>query len=387
MFFCGIDVAKRNHVAVFLDNSGQTVQPAFSFANSRDGFDHLLQQLQGLPQPVTIGLEATGHYWLALFEALTAARFEVIVLNPLQVHAYRKSGIRKRKTDRSDAALIADFVRIGNGQPTSAALPVLLPMRELARFRFHLSALMGDCKRKVLCVLDRVFPEYETLFSSVFVTTSRQLLQEAVTAQQFTDFDLTELTRLLQTTSRGRFGLERAQTIQKVARQSVGVTFLTDAVHREIRCLLQQMELLETQHQQVDAALTQLLAQLPQHITSIPGIGVPTGATLLAEIGDVNRFESLEKLVAYAGIDASVYQSGEFAAKQTHMSKRGSAYLRHALWQAASMAIQYDADLKAYYQRRRSEGKAHGTVLGAVCRKLLARIYVVLKEQRPYVVR
>jgi transposase len=387
MYFCGIDVAKRNHTAVFLDNTGQVVKPAFSFANSKDGFDHLRQQLQTLSAPVTIGLEATGHYWLALFEMLTNQGFEVIVLNPLQVAAYRKSGVRKRKTDRSDAVWIADFVRIGNGQPASPALPLLLQMRELARFRFRLSELIGDCKRKVLCVLDRVFPEYETLFSSVFIASSRQLLQRAVTAQEFADFDLSELTKLLQTASHGRFGSERAQTIQTVARQSVGVQFLTDAVRLEIRCLLEQMDLLDTQRQQVDAALTQLMTQLPQHITSIPGIGVPTGAAILSEIGDVHRFDSPEKLVAYAGIDASVYQTGEFTATQTHMSKRGSPYLRHALWQAASMAIQYDADLQAYYQRRRAEGKAHGTVLGAVCRKLLARIYVVLKEQRPYVVR
>lgn len=387
MFFCGIDVAKRKHTAVFLDNTGKVVQPAFSFANSKEGFDHLHPQLKQRSEPVTIGLEATGHYWLALFEMLTSQGFEVIVLNPLQVAAYRKSGVRKCKSDRSDAVWIADFVRIGNGQPASPALPVLLQMRELARFRFRLSELIGDCKRKVLCVLDRVFPEYETLFSSVFIASSRQLPQRAVTAQEFADFDLSELTKLLQTASHGRFGSERAQTIQTLARQSVGVKFLTDAVRLEIRCLLQQMDLLDTQRQQVDEALTQLMTQLPQHITSIPGVGVPTGAAILSEIGDVHRFESLEKLVAYAGIDASVYQTGEFTATQTHMSKRGSPYLRQALWQAASMAIQYDADLKAYYQRRRSEGKAHGTVLGAVCRKLLARIYVVLKEQRPYVVR
>ena len=123
--------------------------------------------------------------------------------------------------------------------------------------------------------------------------------------------------------------------------------------------------------------------QVPQHLASIPGVGPTTGAALLAEIGDIQRFDAPEKLVAYAGIDATVYQTGQSEARQMHMSKPGSPYLRHALWQAASMAIQYDDELRAYYDRKRKEGKSHGTALGAVCRKLLTRVYIVLKEIAP----
>ena len=133
--------------------------------------------------------------------------------------------------------------------------------------------------------------------------------------------------------------------------------------------------------------LEHLMQQLPQYITSIPGIGLATGAAILSEIGDINRFESPEKLVAYAGIDATVYQSGQFEALETHMSKRGSPYLRQALWQAASMAVLHDPQLKNYYQRKKAEGKHHGTAIGAVCRKLVARIFIILKENRPYEIR
>jgi transposase len=342
-----------------------------------------------LAEPLTIGLEATGHYWLALYEELiqTRAGRTVIVLNPLQVAAYRKSGVRKVKNDRSDAVWIADFVRIAHLPPTHRDLPALLQLRELSRFRYHLTDQIGDCKRKLLTILDRVFPEYEKLFSSVFLQASRTLLKEAVSAQEVAEFDLQELSDLLHKASRGRFGTEQAEHLQRQARQSVGVGFLKDAVRMEMRCLLEQIELLEAQRDQVEVALEALMAQVPQFLTSIPGIGLATGAALLAEIGDVSRFESVEKLVAYAGIDASVYQTGQFTATEAHMSKRGSPYLRLALWQAASMAILYDAELKAYYQRKRAEGKHHGTALGAICRKLLARIYVVLKEQRPYLIR
>jgi len=303
------------------------------------------------------------------------------------VSAYRKSGVRKVKNDRTDAVWIADFVRVSNLQASSQDMPVLLQLRELSRFRYWLVDQLGDCKRKLLTILDRVFPEYESLFSSVFLQSSRTLLKEAVSAQEFAEFDLQQLTEVLSRSSRGHFGADKAEQLQQQARQSIGVGFLANAAQLEMRCLLNQIELLEAQQDQVEQTLAQLMQQIPQYITSIPGIALSTGAAILSEIGDVTRFDHEEKLIAYAGIDATVYQSGQFQASEAHMSKRGSPYLRHALWQAAFMAIRYDPELQAYYQRKRAEGKAHGTALGAVCRKLLVRIYVILKEQRPYIIR
>ena len=387
MYYCGIDVAKRKHAIALLDENGQPVQRAFTIENTRAGFDQLLQALAALNGPVLIGLEATGHYWWALYDDLTHHEHRVVVLNALQVHAFRKSGVRKVKSDRTDAVWIAEFLRFSRPEPAKPTTAVFLQLKDVSRFRYHLSDQIGDCKRKLLSVLDRVFPEYETLFSSVFLTTSRQLLTQAVSPQALADFDLQELTELLHTASRGRFDRAKADALQTLAKQSVGVRFLADATQLQVRCLLGQIDLLEEQRQLVDDALAQLMAQVPQHLTSIPGVGSTTGAALLAEIGDIQRFDAPEKLVAYAGIDATVYQTGQFEARQMHMSKRGSPYLRHALWQAASMAIRYDDELRAYYDRKRQEGKSYGTALGAVCRKLITRVYIVLKENRPYEVR
>ena len=387
MYYCGIDVAKRKHAIALLDENGQPVQRAFTIENTRAGFDQLLQALAALNGPVLIGLEATGHYWWALYDDLTQHEHRVVVLNALQVHAFRKSGVRKVKSDRTDAVWIAEFLRFSRPEPAKPTTAVFLQLKDVSRFRYHLSDQIGDCKRKLLSVLDRVFPEYETLFSSVFLTTSRQLLTQAVSPQALADFDLQELTELLHTASRGRFDRAKADALQTLAKQSVGVRFLADAAQLQVRCLLGQIDLLEEQRQLVDDALAQLMAQVPQHLTSIPGVGSTTGAALLAEIGDIQRFDAPEKLVAYAGIDATVYQTGQFEARQMHMSKRGSPYLRHALWQAASMAIRYDDELRAYYDRKRQEGKPHGTALGAVCHKLITRVYIVLKENRPYEVR
>jgi transposase len=387
MYYCGIDVAKRKHAIALSDQHGQAVQRSFTIENTRAGFDQLLQVLGGLNGPVVIGLEATGHYWWALYEDLTQHEYSVVVLNALQIHAFRKSGVRRVKSDRTDAGWIAEFLRFSQPEPAEPTTAVFLQLKDVSRFRYHLSDQIGDCKRKLLSILDRVFPEYETLFSSVFLSSSRQLLAKAASAQELATFDLNELTALLQTASRSRFGRPKAEAVQTLARQSVGVRFLADAAQLEVRCLLAQIDLLDEQRDQVDVALAQLMDQIPQHLTSMPGVGPTTGAALLAEIGDIHRFDAPEKLVAYAGIDATVYQTGQFQARQMHMSKRGSPYLRHALWQAASMAIQYDDELRAYYDRKRQEGKSHGTALGAVCRKLLTRVYIVLKENRPYQIR
>lgn len=387
MFYCGIDVAKHKHAVVVLDEQGQVHKPSFNAENTHAGMDQLLEVLKPFADNVCIGLEATGHYWLSLYDVLTRNNYPVVVLNPIQVSAFRRSGVRKVKNDRNDAVWIANFVRISNIPAASRDIPSLLQLRELSRFRFWLTDQIGDCKRKLLTILDRVFPEYESLFSSVFVQSSKAMLKEAVSAQEFADYDLQELSELLRKTSRGKFGKEKAQEIQAQARQSIGVGFLADAVRVEMRCLLAQIELLEEQQEEVNKAQEALMQAIPQYITTIPGIALPTGAAILAEIGDVSRFESEEKLVAYAGIDATVHQSGQFNAGKMHMSKRGSPYLRLALWQAASMAIRHNEELKEYYQKKRKEGKAHGTALGAVCRKLLIRVYVILKENRPYEIR
>jgi transposase len=384
MFYCGIDIAKRKHAVALLDEHGHSHKAVFTIENNQSGMETLLAELKPLGE-VRIGLEATGHYWLVLYDVLTRNGYSVSVLNPMQIAAYRKSGLRKVKNDSTDAVWIADFLRISNAPPSIQEIPILMQLRELTRFRFWLSEQIGDCKRKLLTILDRVFPEYEKIFSNVFLTSSRALLQEAVSAQEFANFNLDELTELLATSSRSRFGLEKAKQIQEQAQRSIGVSFLADAAHVEMRCLLAQIALLEEQQVEVEKAVEDLMAQIPQHITSIPGVGAVTGAAILAEIGDIHRFESPEKLVAYAGIDATVHQSGQFEAKQMHMSKRGSAYLRLGLWQAASLSILHNEELKIYYQKKRKEGKAHRVAIGAICRKLLVRIYAILKENRPYV--
>jgi transposase len=383
----GIDVAKRSHEACFMSADGQEVGRSLRFPNTVGGVEALTERLRGLGQPASIALEATGHYWLALHERLTREGFLVQLINPLQTDAYRRTTVRKVKSDRRDCWIIADFQRIGRVRPGYVPQASILQLRELTRFRFKLVDQVGDAKRKIITVLDRVFPEYESFFSDLFILTSRRLLRSAVTAEDFAAFDLDELAALLKESSRGRFGRDKAQAIQMTARNSLGLSSLGPVATVELRCLLDQIEFLEGQIVTVEAAIEELMAATEQHLTTIKGISMVLAATIVAEIGDISRFNRLESLVAYAGIDPAVYSSGEFTGTQVHLSKRGSPYLRRALWLAATTAHRWNPDLQEYLERKIKAGKPYGVAMGAVCRKLLSRIYVVLKENRPYELR
>jgi transposase len=394
MYHIGIDVAKDHHDALGLDDAGRIILPAFRFSNTRAGVEELIARLKALNGEVRLAMESTGHYWVALYEYLVDRSYAVTVFNPLQIRAYRQVGIRKAKTDRIDSYYIADFLRVRVTAAVMVPSATRRQLRHLARFRFALTDRSSGLRRRAHMVLDQVFPEYPALFARPFDTTSRQLLRQAVTAEEFAAWPLDDLTVAIHQASRGRLGQEKAQAIYTAAHTSLGIRSLTRVAKQEMACLLHQMDLLDQQIETIDQTLSELLASEPQYLTTIPGIGTVLAATILGEIGDIHRFASLKPLVAFAGFDPTVYQSGQFQATQTTLSKRGSPYLRRAIWLAATSARLYNPDLAAFYQRKRDQGKHHNTTMAAVCHRLLARIYVVLpigppwgKEQRPFQVR
>lgn len=384
MIAIGIDVGKRHHEACLLDDDGQLVGRPLRFANTAVGVRQFEARVQGLGEPTTIGLEASGVYWLGLHRRLVAAGWPVQVINPLQTEAFRTTGVRQAKTDRRDAAVIADLVRIGRARPSYVPDDTILQLRELTRFRWGLVDRLGDAKRRVLTVLDRVFPEFAAHFTDPFGASGRELLGRAASAADFAALDLADLTATLERASRKRFGRAKAEALQQSAADSLGLTGLGPVAGLEVRALLAQLALLEGQVAEVDRAAAEVLATLDQHLTTIPGVGPVLAATILAEIGDVTRFARVEALVAYAGLDPGVFESGQFRGRRQHLSKRGSPYLRRALFLAAHSAQLHNADLHGYLERKLAEGKPYRAALVAVAHKLLARCYVVLKEGRPY---
>ena len=391
MITVGIDVGKRAHHACFLDPQGQALARPLRFANTAAGVRQLEERVLALGGPATVGLEASGHYWLGLQRRLTAVGLAVQVVNPLQTDASRAVGVRRAETDRRDAEVIADLVRIGRARPNDVPDDTILRLRELTRFRWGLVDQVGDAKRRLLGILDRAFPEFAAQVTDPFGATGRALLAQAASAAEYAALDLGALTATVERASRKRFGRAKAEAVRQAATDSLGLAALGTAARLEVGAVLALLGLLERQVADADRAVAALLAPLNQHLTTIPGIGPVLAATILAEIGDVARFPRVEALVADAGLDPGVFESGQFQGRRQHISKRGSPYLRRALFLpcpagagAAHGAHARTPDLAAYLARKRAEGKPYKVALIAVAHRLLARCHVVLKEGRPY---
>ena len=388
MLYLGIDVAKHNHVASLLDENAKPLFKAFSFANSTDGANSLLQKLYShiqCPDEVEIGMEATGHYWLSIYSFLISNGFVVHVVNPIQTDGWRKgTQIRKRKNDIIDSILIADLIRYGDFVETSLSDEDTMSLRNLSRFRHYLVSSIGDLKRKVICVLDQVFPEYQSVFSDIFGKTSKELLSHFQTADDFENITAEQLEDALKNVVFKGFAKNKLTHISKLAAHSFGLNFCRDSFSLQLKLLIEQIKFIEAQVDDVETEIHTILDRINSPITTIPGIGAVTGAAILGEIGDISRFSNASKLAAYAGIDASVSQSGEYQSTNNKMSKRGSPYLRKALFNAALVAAFNDPVFSAFYQKKRSEGKHHLTSIGAVARKLCNTIFAVLKNNTPY---
>jgi transposase len=371
-----------------MDDSGKIIFKAFSFPNTSEGGNALFSKLSSysnVSSDFKIGMEATGHYWLSIYSFLCEKEYVIHVINPIQTDGWRHgTEIRKRKNDIIDSVLIADLIRYGTFIETKLSDEDIYSLRTLCRFRGYLVSSIGDLKRKVICVLDQVFPEYEKIFSNVFGKTSKEILLMFSSPDEFHDISADTLAQLLAELSRKKIGEDKAKILKNKASNSFGIKFCKDSFTFQLRTLIEQINFIEQQVKQTEDEINQVMIQLDSHITSIPGIGVITGATILGEIGDINKFDSPRKLVAFAGLDASVSQSGEYQAIHNVMSKRGSPYLRKAIFQAALVASFKDPILSAFYQKKRAEGKHHLTCVGAVSRKMCNIIYAVLKNNKPY---
>lgn len=391
MFYIGVDIAKRSHEICFMDDNGDMLDGnSFKIPNTFSGLDKLQKMLDkyGLnPENSIVGMEATGHYWLVLYSWFIDNGFEVKVINPIVTDGYRNMLIRKVKNDSVDSAIVADVLRFGRYHETPVASEEMLSLKQLCRFRSSQIQTIGDLKRKVIALVDQVFPEYEGLFADMFGNTSIEILREYTTPEELASVSTRKLSNMLGSLSHGRFGKEKALELKTIASGSIGIKFATDAFAFQIRQILEQIEFVQEQLQEIEAEIDSYMDSLDSPITTIPGIGPVYGASILAEIGDIHRFPSGKQLVSYAGLDASVHDSGEFKGSESHISKRGSAFLRRAIWGAAFIASHSDPELSAYYQRLRARGKHHSVAVGAVARKLCYIIFAVLSENRPFEVR
>lgn len=381
MIYAGIDIAKLNHYASAIDSDGVVLIEPFEFLNDNAGFYTLLSKLNSFElDDIIIGLESTAHYGNNLVSFLVTKGLHVCVINPIQTATLRKNNIRKTKTDKVDTLVIAKAVALMD-HPRFVTLYdiALMQLKNLGRFRMKLVKQRSRTKIQLTAYLDQVFPELQYFFKSgIHQKTVYAILKEAPSATRIASMHLTHLKNLLVSNSHGHFKKETALELRVLAQKSVGTADRSLSI--QITQSIAQIELLDSQLDAVESEMKDIVTSLDSVIMTIPGIGPINGGMIIGEIGDINRFSKPRKLLAFAGLDPSVYQSGNFIAKKTKMSKRGSSALRYALMNAAHNIVKYNQTFKEYYDSKRAEGRGHYNALGHCAGKLVRIIYKMLKD-------
>lgn len=382
MIYVGIDIAKLNHFASAISSDGEVLIEPFKFTNDGDGFHLLISKLDSFEQNnIIIGLESTAHYGDNLIRYLVANSFKVCVLNPIKTSTMRKNNIRKTKTDKVDTYIIAKTLMMQDSLRFITFYDLdLMDLKTLGRFRQKTIKQRTRLKIQLTSYVDQVFPELQYFFKSGLHQKSvYALLKEAPTPQDIASMHMTHLAHLLEVSSHGHFNKEKAKELRVLAQKSVGTS--DSALSIQITHSIAQIELLDSQLNRVESEMTDIMKFHDSVIMTIPGIGHINGGMILGEIGDIHRFSSPNKLLAFAGLDPSVYQSGNFSAKHTRMSKRASRVLRYALMNAAHNVVKNNATFETYYNTKMAEGRTHYNALGHCAGKLVRIIWKMLTDE------
>jgi transposase len=378
MIYVGIDVAKDKHDCIILNSNGKVVFDVFTIQNNIDGFEDLLFKIkttEKCPDKVKVGLEATGHYSCNILGFLKNKGLSTIVINPLYTSLSRKSiSLRKTKTDKVDARTIACMIMSDvNLKPYSDTLYLNEDLKSLTRYRFNKVAQRAKLKISVSRLVNILFPELEKLVSTLHGKAVYELLSEFPSAQHIASANLKHLTNLLHTASKGRFQRASADEIRQAARKSIG-SYLP-AKSLELKHTIKLIRELNSEITEIEAEIKKIMDVIDSPIISIPGIGQNLGAVILAEIGDFYRFESPDKILAFAGCSPSTYQSGQLYSSHAKMEKRGSRYLRWALLNAAAYVCKWEPTFATYLAKKLAEGKHYYVALSHAAKKLVRVLY------------
>ena len=386
MYIVGIDIGKNHHEASIVSPEGKQIGRSLRFATTHKGADSLMSFIfKNIGNsPCVFGMEATGHYWYPIYSFLKAKGYTIYVINPIQSDSLRKMYIRQTKNDSIDSFLIAEVIRFGQFGTTSMADENILAMRQLCRYRDSVISSRTEIKLRIGTIMEQIFPEYEKQFSSLWMSTSMGILEKYLTPENIENAPIDELFEIIKDKSHNRLTKAKAISIKEAAADTFGIKIAQDAFSFQLKQLIDRMNFLDKQIEALDIEIMKYYEQFDCYLHTIPGIGMIGAATILAEIGDISRFKNSSALVAFAGIDPTVRQSGEFNSTHNHMSKRGSPYLRHAIFLAATTCSFHNSPLNAYYKKKRDQGKHHLTATGAVARKLTTVIYAVLRDSKPY---
>lgn len=388
MIYVGIDIAKDKHDCFITNSDGEVLFKVFTIQNNLEGFNTLFQRIKSVSSDlgkVKVGLEATGHYSYNLLGFLLDKGLTTYVINPLHTNLYRKSlSLRKTKTDKVDARTIALMLMSNvNLKPYSDTSYHNEELKSLTRYRFDKVQERAKLKSSISRLVNILFPELEKLVPTLHVASVYALLQEFPSASKIATVHLTKLTNLLSDASRGRYGKDMAVTIREVAKTSIGS--IMPAKSLEMKHTISLIKELDSEIDDIEAEIKIIMDEISSPVLTIPGINYRMGAMIIAEIGDFSRFDSPDKILAYAGLSPSTYQSGQLESAYSHMEKRGSRYLRYALFNATKFVCLWDPTFAAYLKKKRSEGKHYNVAISHAVKKLVRIIYHLEKTKQAYI--
>ena len=387
MIFIGIDAAKDKHDCFIVNSDGEVLCDVFTISNTLDGFNDLLSKIKSFSKDLSktkVGLEATGHYSYNLLGFLLDNGLPTYVLNPLHTNLYRKSlSLRKTKTDKVYARTIASMLMsCVDLKPYTRTLYHNEELKSLTRYRFDKVSERAKLKTSVSRLITILFPELEKLVSQVHCVSVYALLSEFPSAKHIANANLTRLTNLLYSASKGHYNRDTAIRLREAARNSIGSVIPAKSL--ELKHTIKLIGELDDEISEIEAAIKQIVDSLGTTILTIPGIGYATAASILAEVGDFSNFETPDKILAFAGMSPSTYQSGQLSNCYAHMEKRGSKYLRFALYNATKYVCKWDSNFAAYLAKKRSEGKHYNVAVSHAAKKLVRLIFALEKSRLPY---
>ena len=387
MIYVGIDVAKEKHDCCITNSDGGILAGPFTITNTKDGFLSLYGKIRkagGKQENVKVGLEATGHYSYNILGFLLENNVPTFLINPMHTNLYRKSlSLRQTKTDKVDSKTIARMLMSGvDFQSYTAALYHNEELKSLTRYRFAKVRERAKLKTSIARLVVILFPELEALVPTLHLNTVYQLLEEYPGASLVAEVHLTRLANLIRTASKGCYDKDKALEIRNAARNSIGSVMPAKSL--ELQHTIRLIRELDAEISAVEKRIEAIMDKINSPILTIPGINYRMGAMILAEIGDFNRFKGPDNILAYAGMSPTTYQSGNFESTHSRMEKRGSKYLRYALFNAAKYVCHWDPTFQEYLAKKRAEGKHYNVAVSHAAKKLVRVIWALEKSGQPY---
>ena len=376
-YFVGIDIAKYTHYASIIDSNGIIIEEPFPFDNSNDGFNYLLSKLNQLTlNDIVIGFESTAHYHLNLMNFLDNNGFKTIIINPILTKRFRNINIRNVKNDKVDSINIAMYLSLNYSKLLSCSC--LNDLHVLCNDLHNLKQTKSKLYIQLTAALDVTFPELKAYFKgNLKSVAAHNLLKELNTPIEISSTRIDKLVRIISRGSKG-FNRKRVETLKQLAKESIGINSLSYSI--KIKMIINQIELIEQQILELLDVIINNEIVRNSVLLQIPGMGYLQAANIISVIDSINRFASARQVLAYAGLDPIIRQSGTFLARSTRMSKRGNTLLRYTLIWSAHNCVRNSKVLNEYYQKKRSEGKSHYNALGPCAKKLVNYIFWILNN-------